>query len=208
MGRRGIVSDTTGEVTEEQVREGAARLRALLERRSAEGSHSEVELDVEAATRRALEARGARPKLSAHDVLGAIRPEWEREAAQRELTGETLNAFARQILETEGPQVQCEVDGFNYYIHLNKSAAQLAITGSGVLNSLLQDAAEEFLEISAILLGIMGYISAEKEAIESAAAQGNGQVCLEGVFPDPFFVPMSDSGYVFEVYNASHIFGG
>ncbi|KUO09241.1 hypothetical protein [Streptomyces sp. DSM 15324] len=194
------MTDGSGKITEEQVQEKAAQFRALLERRTNEGPEAWAHLNVEAAARRALEAQGRR-QTDPRAVLQAIRPTWETEAAQKGLTGKELHAFARQILEEDGPEIQAEMDGFYYTFHLNQMAVAMVVGGASAAKDLLEDAAEEFWELAAIFMALYGAIEAETQAISAAAAQGNGQVKLDGVFPDPFVIPSPDSDYVFEVHN-------
>ncbi|MFF7247262.1 hypothetical protein ACFZBU_25535 [Embleya sp. NPDC008237] len=194
------MANGSGEVTEEQVREKAARFRAALEGRRIEGFDAAAALDVEAAARRALEAR-ARPRVAARDVLGVIRPAWEEEAAKQGLTGEALRAFALQILADDGPMAACEMDGLWYSIHLNKAAVELIENSSELFNNVLEMATEIFEDLELILIPLEAFVDAESNAIKAVADQSNGQVQLEGYWPSPFAIPIPDPDFVWGIGN-------
>ncbi|MBD3006439.1 MULTISPECIES: hypothetical protein [unclassified Streptomyces] len=188
------MSDHSDKVTEEQVRERAAQIRERLKRwEKTEGFALAAALDVEAAARRALEVR-SRPKPSAHDVLKAIRPEWEKEAAQQGLIGEALDAFKRQILDSDAPQVFCDMEGFlglEYHIHLNKAAVEVISWNTDVVLEALEWATVAVPKIDEILSPLEAFIRAAAIQ-EVGAANSNGQAQLVGVWPVPIPIVESD----------------
>ncbi|MEU0688548.1 hypothetical protein [Streptomyces uncialis] len=193
------MSDHSGKVTEEQVQERAARIRERLKRwEHLTGFDVAAALDVEAAARRALTAR-SRAKPSAHDLLKAVRPEWEREAARRQLTGEALEAFQRQILESETPQVACDTDGFldlRYHIHLNKAAVETLSSNTEIVFDALEWATLAVPEIDELISPIEAFIRAEVSAIQSIGrASSTGQAQLVGIYPCPIPLPESDDDF-------------
>ncbi|MEU0936293.1 hypothetical protein [Embleya sp. NPDC005971] len=197
------MSDTTGGITQEQVRERAARIRAGLERWKVEGFDPTAALDVEAVARGALQAR-ARPKPTAHDVLNVIRPEWEKEAAQQGLTGEAVSAFAGRVLAEDGPKVYCESYGVWYFVHLNKKAVELIGESAEMFNAVLELAAmgDEFVEDIVTLLE--AFVVAEVAAIKGVSeSTSNGQVALVGVYPVPIPVVQSDADYDWDAEDAA-----
>ncbi|MFH7594386.1 hypothetical protein WDV06_04675 [Streptomyces racemochromogenes] len=190
------MSDHSGKVTEEQVRERAAQIRERLKRwEYLTGFDVAAAMDVEAAARRALQAR-ARPKRSAEDLLKVFRPEWEKEAAQQQLTGEALTAFRRQVLDSDVPQVFCDTDGlFNlrYHIHLNKAAVEAISWNTEVVLEALEWAAVGVPMIDELLSPLEAFIRAEVTAIQATGrANSNGQAQLVGVYPIPIPIVESD----------------
>ncbi|MEU0990337.1 hypothetical protein [Streptomyces sp. NPDC005953] len=193
------MSDHGDKVTEGQVQERAAQIRERLKRwEYLKGFDVAAALDVEAAARRSLRAR-SRPKPSAHDLLKAVRPEWEREAARQQLTGEALVAFKRQILESETPQVACDTDGFGdlrYHIHLNKAAVETLSSDVELVFEALEWATLAVPEIDELISPIETFIRAEVAAIQSIGrASSTGQAQLVGIYPCPIPIPESDDDF-------------
>ncbi|WP_275560533.1 hypothetical protein [Streptomyces sp. 5-6(2022)] len=203
------MSDHDDKITEAQVQERAAQIRERLNRvRKIEGFDPVAGLDVEAMARRSLEAR-ARPKPSAHDVLKAIRPEWEKEAAQQGLTGEALSAFKRQILAEDGPQVYAEMTDIIYYvIHLNKAAVEKIDSDSEIVFQALEVATLALPEIDDIISPLEAFIRAEVTTIQAVGSTvSNGQVQLVGVWPVPVVIAESDEDYNWDAEDAAKRLG-
>ncbi|MFG3285536.1 hypothetical protein [Streptomyces sp. NPDC048111] len=193
------MSDHSDQVTEEQVQERAAQILERLKRwEYLEGFDVAAALDVEAAARRSLKAR-SRPKPSAHDLLTAVRPDWEKEAAQQQLTGQALEAFKRQILESETPQVACDTDGFadlRYHIHLNKAAVETLSSNAEIVLDAFEWAAVGIPEIDELVSPIEALIRAEISAIQSIGrASSTGQAQLVGIYPCPIPMPEYDDDF-------------
>ncbi|WP_167504719.1 hypothetical protein [Streptomyces malaysiensis] len=203
------MSDHDDKITEAQVRERAAQIRERLNRvRKIEGFDPVAGLDVEAMARRSLEVR-ARPKPSAHDVLKAIRPEWEKEAAQQGLTGEALSAFKRQILAEDGPQVYAEMTDIIYYmIHLNKAAVEKIDSDSEIVFQALEVATLAIPEIDDIISPLEAFIRAEVTTIQAVGSTvSDGQVQLVGVWPVPVVIAQSDEDYNWDAVDAAKRLG-
>ncbi|MFJ5234492.1 hypothetical protein ACIQBJ_31880 [Kitasatospora sp. NPDC088391] len=190
------MSDHT--VTEERVREKAAELRKHVERwKGIEGFEGPAaDLDVEALARGVLEVR-ARPRLSGPELLEAVRPQWERKAAQLGLEGEAREAFVLDRLDEDVPQVYCETQDFfvvvYYVIHLNRAAAEMVDVQTETVLQALEVASLGLPEIDEIISPLEALIRAEAMTIKAVSdSQDNGQVQLVGVYPVPVFIAEPD----------------
>ncbi|WP_269856988.1 hypothetical protein [Streptomyces sp. RPT161] len=129
-------------------------------------------------------------------MLKAIRPGWEKEAAQQGLTGEALDAFKKQILASDAPQVFCDMEGLlglEYHIHLNKAAVEVISWNTDVVLEALEWAAVGLPMIDELLSPLEAFIRAEVTAIQATgAANSNGQAQLVGVWPVPIPIVESD----------------
>ncbi|MER8187977.1 hypothetical protein [Kitasatospora sp. NPDC094015] len=185
-------------VTDEQVRAKAAEIQGEVERwQGTEGLEVPEKVDVEGMARGVLELR-ARPRLSGQDLLEAVRPQWERKARRRGLTGEAARAFVGEHLSDEIPQVYCETETVllvvtYYLIHLNRAAAELVVSDTEAVLQALEVAAVGLPELDEILSPLSAYFRAEATTIQAVAwSNANGQVQLVGVWPSPFFIAEGD----------------
>ncbi|MFD9721955.1 hypothetical protein [Streptomyces sp. NPDC059076] len=185
-------------ITEEQVREKAAELQRHVERwKEIEGfEDAAADLDVEALARGVLEVR-ARPQLSGPELLEAVRPQWERKAAQLGLEGEAREAFVLENLDEDTPQIYCETENafivVYYIIHLNKAAAEQIDVQTETVLQALEVASLGLPEIDELLSPLEALIRAEAMTIKAVSdSQDNGQVQLVGVYPVPVFIAEPD----------------